>query len=94
MNCSKIPSTCLEIVNKVSDDAKDLSTVGDVSEGEADVAKVLVVLLVALHVLPLVHSLCQVHHGQRDFNLDKQKVIPAPTLSLSMDCGSILPDRL
>ena len=61
-----LPSKCPEI-------KRDLSAVGDVSEGEADVAEVLLVRLVALHILPLVHRLSQVHHRQRDFNLDKQK---------------------
>ena len=54
---------------------RDLSAVGDVSEGEADVSEVLLILLVALHVLPLVHRLGQVHHRDRDFNLDKQKLL-------------------
>ena len=46
-----------------------LATSWDVSEGEADVPEVLIVLFVPLHVLPLADGLGQVHHGQRDLDL-------------------------
>ena len=49
-----------------------LATCWDISEGEADVPKVLVVFLVALHILPLTDCLGKVHHGQGDLDLGGQ----------------------
>ncbi len=51
-------------------ESADLAAGGNISEGEADVAEVLVVLLVGLHVLPLVDDLGQVHLAQRQLDLN------------------------
>ena len=47
----------------------------DVSEGEADVPEVLVVLLVPLHVLPLADGLGEVHHAQGDLDLRQRFLV-------------------
>ena len=56
----------------------------DVSEGEADISEVLIVLLVALHVLPLADGLGKVHHAQR--NLDLPRNIGLVLGSLQTKC--------
>ena len=47
----------------------------DVSEREADIPEVLVILLVTLHVLPLADGLGQVHHAQWDLDLIRNTVL-------------------
>ena len=46
-----------------------LAAVGLVSEGEADIAEILIVLFVALDIFPLVDVLSKVHHAERNLDL-------------------------
>ena len=47
----------------------------DVSEREADISEILIILLVPLHVLPLADGLGEVHHAQRNFDLARNMIL-------------------
>ena len=48
----------------------------NISEREADISEILIILFVPLHVLPLADGLSQVHHAQGDLDLRETFLLP------------------